>query len=57
MQTGAVCRRMADTESVSGRRVLMPEDPRRISRTQAPTTAPSTAELVYTGFKSLKLPN
>ncbi|KAK2190778.1 hypothetical protein NP493_69g05018 [Ridgeia piscesae] len=48
---------MADTESVSGRRVLMPEDPRRISRTQAPTTAPSTAELVYTGFKSLKLPN
>ncbi|KAK2172336.1 hypothetical protein NP493_968g00004 [Ridgeia piscesae] len=47
MKTDAVCRRMADTESVSRRRVLMPEDPRRISRTLAPTTPPPTAELSF----------
>ena len=46
MQTDVVYRRMADTESVTRRRELMPEDPRRISRTLAPTSPPPTAELV-----------
>ena len=43
MQTDGVYRRMADTESVTRRRELMPEDPRR---TLAPTSPPPTAELV-----------
>lgn len=46
MQMDAVRRRMVDTESVSRRRELMAEDPRRISRTMAPTAPPPTAELV-----------
>ena len=46
VQTDAVCRRMADTESVSRRRVLMPEDSRHISRTLGATTPPPIGELV-----------
>ena len=46
MQTDAVCRGMADMESVSRRREMMPEDSRRISGTLAPTTPPPTAEVM-----------
>ena len=37
---------MKDRESVLRRQEMMPEDPRRIKRTLAPTTPPPTAELV-----------
>ena len=46
MQTDVVYRRMAETESVTRRRELTPEDLRRISGTLAPTSPPPTAELV-----------
>ena len=46
LQTEIVRRRIVDQEPIARRREMLPEDPRRIKKTLAPTTPPSTAELV-----------
>ena len=46
MQTEIMRRRMVDRQSVLRRREMLPGDPRRISRTLAPSSPPATSELV-----------
>ena len=46
IQTEIMRRRMADRQSILRRREMLPNDPRRISRTLAPSSPPATAELV-----------
>ena len=46
LQIEIVRRRMVDKEPIARRREMLPEDPRRIKKTLAPTTPLSTPELV-----------
>ena len=46
IQTEIMRWRMADRQSILRRREMLPNDPRRISRTLAPSSPPPTAELV-----------
>ena len=46
MQTEIVKRRMADKEPIGRHIGMLPDDPRRIKKTLAPSSPPPTAELV-----------